>query len=499
MAKQKDDDDVDVDEAAGEAAGEAADEEAPEEKAPRPRTTTSWLTLILCLLNILAAVGFIYLLSLDFGARQAWSLAIFKHDLALEGLPLIEEDNGPSASRVTFPRITLDDDQLKKVFTARGGKGFSERFQTVVLAIDRTIRPMDLSAEMLKEWFKGLEGSPVKTLEEEVQRLMKDLPAEIARAADAVPAAAKTVAEKRSKLEADVLRLAYGVHQIEVLDGKLKAVADANLDPLLKDVAQRRMLFDILAPLDVLRPAELKDQSLETIADFDTTRLETYVKLLERRLSSLTDSKFDGTLFFNPEWSSESRESIDKRHAIAITLFIVAQAKKPDGTPLYSGERLQAVIGLYEYAAAAPSVTAALLGMQQRIVDAIKIDRDGSVFESKGKIERNAGFIRKYQQQVQRIQELVDSIKKHKDRHVVLLAQLKEHQDIVKERKDQVQEITKKLLSERAEEAKLRGQLEDLQKQVFQAKLDLITAHQENQELEREIGRWEGRKGGKAP
>jgi DNA repair ATPase RecN len=157
------------------------------------------------------------------------------------------------------------------------------------------------------------------------------------------------------------------------------------------------------------------------------------------------------------------------------------------------------VIGLYEFAAAAPSMTNALLDLRAHIVDAIKIDRDGSVFESKGKMERNAGFIRKYQQQVQRIEELAESMKKHQDRLTVLQTQLKEHLEVVKDREEQKKEVTKKLLGERAQTAELLRQLATLQKQVFQAKLDLITAHRENLKLEGEIGRWEGHKGGKAP
>jgi gas vesicle protein len=485
--KAKDDDEAPVQE-----------EETFEEEAPRRRTAVTGLTLSLCVLNLLAALGFVFLLSLDYGKRQAWSLAIFKHDLALEGLPLAEEANGPSASRVTAPKIQLDEEQLKKAYSARGGKNVSEKFQSVALPIERTIGPQHLSDETLKEWFQGL-GSPVRTLEEEVQRLKNELPKEIADAAEPVPAFAKTEADKRARLQDLVLRLANNVHQIDALAAKLAKVPAAGLDALIKDVAQRRMLYDILAPVDLLRPAQLQDRSLEMIADFDSTKLADYLTLLDRRLNALLDSKFDGTLYFGPEWSSETRESIDKRRAIALMLFAIAQAKKPDGTALYSGERLQAVLGLYEFASAAPSFTSALLSMRERIVDAIKSDRDGSIFEEKGKIRRNAGFVQKYQEAAQRIQELVDSIKKHQDRLDLLSKQLTEHREVVKLRKEEVQEITKKLVAERAKGAELRQAMEKLQAAVFQAKLDLITAHRKNLELEAEIGRWEGRKGAKTP
>jgi hypothetical protein len=48
----------------------------------------SLLGKILALANILAAIGFIYLAASDYGKRQQWSYAVYRHDLALNGLPL---------------------------------------------------------------------------------------------------------------------------------------------------------------------------------------------------------------------------------------------------------------------------------------------------------------------------------------------------------------------------------------------------------------------------
>jgi hypothetical protein len=48
----------------------------------------SILGKILAVVNILAAISFIYLAASDYGKRQQWSYAVYRHDLAINGLPL---------------------------------------------------------------------------------------------------------------------------------------------------------------------------------------------------------------------------------------------------------------------------------------------------------------------------------------------------------------------------------------------------------------------------
>jgi hypothetical protein len=52
----------------------------------------SILGKVLIILNVLAAGAFIYLATVDWGARESWSYAVFRHDLALNGLPLDEQE-----------------------------------------------------------------------------------------------------------------------------------------------------------------------------------------------------------------------------------------------------------------------------------------------------------------------------------------------------------------------------------------------------------------------
>ena len=46
----------------------------------------SLLGKVLALLNVLAAVGFFYLATADRAKRQSWAYAVYRHQLAIDGL-----------------------------------------------------------------------------------------------------------------------------------------------------------------------------------------------------------------------------------------------------------------------------------------------------------------------------------------------------------------------------------------------------------------------------
>ena len=52
----------------------------------------SLLGKILAVLNILAAGAYLYLADMDYGLRRAWSYAVFRYDVALQGMPVDKED-----------------------------------------------------------------------------------------------------------------------------------------------------------------------------------------------------------------------------------------------------------------------------------------------------------------------------------------------------------------------------------------------------------------------
>src|SRR5437868_4713152 len=120
MAKKADleEDDIgeEIDEALLAEDDDVPPEEPEEQEEPEPRGRNTGLTIALCVLNVLAALGFTYLLVVDYQKRQEWSHAVFMNELFLQGLPLAQEDDGLSGSRVTLPHQKLESSQITEVF-----------------------------------------------------------------------------------------------------------------------------------------------------------------------------------------------------------------------------------------------------------------------------------------------------------------------------------------------------------------------------------------------
>jgi hypothetical protein len=92
----------------------------------------SLLGKILAIINVLAAAAFIYFAASDYGKRQQWSHAVYRHDLAINGLP-------------------LDDNQKD---------------------VDGNLLAKNLNQTTLNEIFQGA-GTPVSTQQAEVQNVKK--------------------------------------------------------------------------------------------------------------------------------------------------------------------------------------------------------------------------------------------------------------------------------------------------------------------------------------
>ena len=487
-------------------AEDSEDREPEEEEEERPRGRNTGLTLALCFLNVAAALAFMFLLVMVFQKRQDWSYAVFMHDLHIMGLPLKEEEEGHSASRAVLPRQKLNSDQIKAVFSLRGGKGTGE-FWAVDEAFPHPIRAKHLTPEILKDYFGGL-GDVVATLEEEITRLKDKVPKDIEKAAQETATAYKGKDEKtRRQLAAKMLYpLTYDIYQVEKVDRKIKAAKGLELDALLEDAIQRRMLVDILAPCEIFRPGEAKADFLERIADLDTFKLDQLKKRLQKRFDVAIADKFDGSVHQGPDWDTESRHTMEKRQTIGFLLVALAHVQKPDPNqpdklvPLYPDgtagaptlARAQTVLGLYEFAAAAQNLPLAWERLEERVLEAIHIDRQGfdiTVKDKDGKdqIVRNQAFIDKHDAEIMRIKELIIEVKKADDRLKDLQDQNKNAKKIFEDRAQHLKEMTKKLIAARTETAKQVAELRELQRQLYQAQTELRDAAERNFRLEEQI------------
>ncbi len=74
---------------------------------------------LLMFLNIVAALGFTYLASLDYDMRLRWSREVFRHELVLSGLPIDEKDPGHRVDQALM--ADLDDPYAPVLFTPGTG------------------------------------------------------------------------------------------------------------------------------------------------------------------------------------------------------------------------------------------------------------------------------------------------------------------------------------------------------------------------------------------
>jgi hypothetical protein len=528
MAKKKvdlDEDDFDEEVRDEEAVDEEDEDFEPEEEEePKPRGSNTTLTLVLCALNVVAALAFAYLLVLDFQKRQEWSYAVFLNELYVEGLPLEEEDSGPTVSRYTLPRQRLNSEQIKAIANLRGVKGSGE-FWAVDEHMPNRIQPKLLTPEVLKDYFSG-QGAEVPTLEDEVRRLKKKVPEDIHQVTLDAEAAfkGKDDASKRRFVGKVLLPLAYDVHQVDALDKKLKAAKGLELDVLVKDAVERRLLVDFLAPFEIYRPGDFNKLFLERVADLDKTKLVELRDSMQKRFDVAIAEKFDGTVHLSDEWTGTERHSWEKRQAIGFLLVDIANLQKPDfaapdkSLPLYPDAggppgtanmlRAQTVLGLYEFAAAAQNLPLAWNRLEEQVIRSIHVDRQGFdlVYKDKdGKEgpERSRAFVDKHDMEIRRIQDLLIEIRKAEERLKSLQEEHKTVKKIFEDRDEHLKAMTKKLLAARAETARQVGELRKLQEQLYRAQAELRDAAERNARLEQDIRAEErkakGLKGDKTP
>lgn len=80
----------------------------------------SILGKVLAILCVVAAAAFLYLATADWQERQTWSYAVYRQDLALNGLPVDEEQKNADGVREVDK---LSDDTVRQIFQPVGGAG----------------------------------------------------------------------------------------------------------------------------------------------------------------------------------------------------------------------------------------------------------------------------------------------------------------------------------------------------------------------------------------
>jgi hypothetical protein len=400
---------------------------------------------ILAVLNVVAAVAFATLLVLAYGKRQQWSTEVFVTDVRLQGLPSEKENLDPTVPTGRFPSQFLDDAMLKTVFAGA--------------------------------------GEPVRTMEEEVQRLKNKLPGDIdAAVTEVIGKLGNDAAAKHKAIQFLLLPLARTGPQITALEDKQLTAGGQDLDALVQEAVKRHLLNEVLDPLQQLSPADVAEDLTPRLAELD-----------DKKQFAVPLSKLDELLATRIGQVAETK----RRQNVSDLIFVLSHLIKPrpDGglaTELIDErgpQRAQVVLGLIQYNVSTDAYARALDNITRRVVTAIETDRDGV----SGLLP---GFVEKYRDQVALMRRLADDVNDLKTRLDDLKAERKHVETDLAERKAHFDEVLKKIMDSRAETFKLAQHLRQMQQQLFLAQREMATVFDDNRQLLRQIRELEGLKKG---
>ena len=481
-------------------------EEAHEEEKPRPTPKVTGLTLTLCILNVAAALGFVFLLILDYGKRQSFTFEAAKGEIQLIGLGTKEEREGITAAIETLPRQKLSPEALKEAFTKRGGSSVSEPFAASEDGLRYQLYMGELPPDLVKELMGDL-GSPVGSVDEEMARIKTTLGKDIEDVALqlAVSMSKADDAAKRAKVAMLLYPLCVNPMQVEKLEKKIKdAQPGGPLASLLQDAIQRRILADILLPVEMFRPSAPDKAILEKAADVDAVKLDDLLEQMTHRLDAAVAAKHDGSVHYGEEWGGVPRWTIEKRQNAAFLMMSIAYARNHlpgkanlEEQLLYPKglERAQRISGLVDFTQACVNYNEAARKLEKRVLDALALDREGFFIQAGAEFKRSDGFADKHAAALGQIRAVQLQIRQALERVKDLQEQNDRAKKLVEERTDQQVKLEKRVVEERAVTKKRAEELRVLQKQLYQALAELATAADTNAGLEREIRRLSGVKG----
>ncbi len=459
------------------------DEPYYEEEAPKPKT--HWFAWTLIGLNIVASLAAPYLLALDYQKRQQYTYGVLRLDLAMLGLPTEEEEVALPAARVTLPGYRISADEMKRIVAARVG-AMGDKFEGFDGQIITRVPPSMLDKDILKEHFAELyidSGDPINTVEKEIKRIEKALVGDIETAARAGFDALPSDAAKRDKIEKMLHPLAMDTYQSEKLAKTIKNAQGADLEKLFMEAAQRRMAFDFLLPLELFRPGDIaKGLFVEKFGDIEALPLDKVLERVTERVKSTYGPKYQSDIHLGEEWGKIERDTIEKRLTITFTMLSLAHVKKPDGELLfpYLMDRIPLVMGQYDFALACELFPSRLMQINELVLDRIRIDREGfEVSDKAGALVRGKAFIDFYEDELQRIRFLQNDIFKAKIRLADLQDQLKRDTDLLEKRKEQRDDVLKRIASARAKTAKDIAELRGYQNELFRFQTVLATSEEE--------------------
>lgn len=477
---------------------DAEEAQAPEKPTPKPKITG--LTLTLCILNVAAVFGFVFLLILDYSKRQAYTYAAYQNEFYAIGVGLKEDRDGVTAGVETFPRQKLTPETLKDAYTKRGGASVSEPFAPVEDGLRYHVYG---ESEQIKELVKDL--GTAGSIEEEMARIKGGLFNQIETVAQDLTKIMEKADDAAKKAQVAMLLypLCFNPMQVEKLEAKIKNAKGNMVTALLEDAIQRRILTDILLPVEMYRPGESEPNKLailEKAADKDEVSLDTLRDLMKSRLDEAAAAKYDPKVHYGKDWEGVARWTPEKRQNAAFLLVSLAYANKhlpgkKDDEQLLDPkglERAQRISGLFDFTQACVNYNEAVQKLEQRVIDAIALDREGFFVQAGA---RSDSFADRHAAAIQQIRLVQLQIRQAQERVKDLQGQIDRAKKLVEDRTAQKTETEDRINQERKITAKRAEELRVLQQQLYRALAELADAADINARLEADIRRLSGVKG----
>ena len=491
-----DDDDGDLD---------TETETEPSTPLPPPKSRMTKTTKSLIFLNWMVALAFIVFAFLVTTTRARYSYWATLNHIHAWGLPLAEEKGDTHISIETRPVLRLNHDQLIKIYKRRPGtKQYpidkeKDKFVAVEEPVPLRLNAGDVDERVMKDIFQSLTDH-VPTLDAEIERLKDQLPIVIEQAAtDVLKKTKDTDDAKREVIHKALLPITRNIYQIRDLDKVVSRAKAKDLDDLVIESVQRRIYYDILAPINVYRPGDLNVSAagkhpVDRIAEVDKSnlvmKLDEIKAMLTKRLDSAIAANYDLDLNLGEVYEKEKsgpdamkRHGVEKRQIIAFILFTVGHVQVPitNERLIAKGiERAQVISGIYENTNASIRFVESLRTMQDRVEEAVVADRQGYVINNAGKLTRTDGFIDEYEDWIDRLVKIVENIDTAKKRLDDVKTQRDHLQNVHAHRTKQLQETLDKLLTARKNTERYAKDLRELQEQLHAALVELSDAADRN-------------------
>ncbi len=178
----------------------------------------SLLGKVLTILNALTAIAFLVLAGMDYSARNNWAHAVFRHKLAIHGLPLDDKDDSWRPGRAIVKDVS--DKTLAELFARAGGGPSKTQLAAIAFAKTQALELIDAGKDDQEKrkrvalvWLplikhasfrdnasKAIAATPIDQLRANVEGLFDEVTADLNK-----PQNDKTTADHRRMKVADLL------------------------------------------------------------------------------------------------------------------------------------------------------------------------------------------------------------------------------------------------------------------------------------------------------